>query len=1392
MEAVKEKNCLEVKLKATDSAMEYKLWKKRLIRASKRHGWPLVDLCPFLDETRKMDTKVDEEIQQQNEVLLECLRLYRYIVSKGWKVKPTRLVSKCIQSIVHNDDKVTEETLGELRIAITDPNNAKEKAELQAIVSELQAIVSGRYQFEKKVPKEIVNGRPTKEEEYAMLNFITNSINNNLYMIVCDSDHDPVKLMTAINDNFNRATWARVVSLNNELRKIALKGNESVAAYYQRCLLIKHNLQELTGETNNISFVSHFLLGLPKEYDSPRNQILSRNNVDHRGFTSEEMESMINLIYQCEANVKVQKESSTVLLTHTEKTKPTKKLRCYNCKAVGHGVDKCPLPLIKCKSCGYIGHNESECRRKKVTAQKETAVLFTSVDILHTETRKQNRWVIDCGATTHITNDLNDIKNQKKEMVYVNTVNGTSSPIETTTGILKGKIGGRCIFLNNASHKLLAMSPMISDGWSFVIEKDVCTGRNKDGIQLMFNLNNGLYERDEVTCFHVEEDADPYLVHCALGHSSIEKIRKTLPERTKLWDKNISFSDCETCVMANMKKKGSNRKGSNHPNKENLKKGEYWCLDLIGPMETTSTNGVPRYILNCVDFVTRFGMAYPIVDKRSETLANAVSKLVIYCRNKINVNIRIVHCDQGTEFIGNFDLKMTELGINVSRGAPDSSVIHNGIIERRNRSLVSMLRCNLLHLNLPTKLWKNLVHICNQTLNKLYHEGINDIPYKLFHGVEPTFDYNIIGSKCYYHNMETGKLSKRSRMGFYLGEADGSLDGVIAIYNKSTDEIIQTRSFKVYNNQGIGSDKLYVGLKVEVAHNDGNWYAGFIREIHTDQKGTKYFIKFLDNDEDWFEDVENIRKMEINTLLNTSIITTPTTIKEAKSAEDSDFWKRAILNEWDNLFKMNVFKIIKKSEIDQLPRIMKTKYVFKVKYDEHGVFEKRKCRLTACGYSQLEGIDFVETSSPVISKDEFRVLMNIAVQLNMKINKFDVQSAFLEADSDSELYINIPSDLDWLGLKEKFEGAACLQLNKQLYGTKQASRTFYRHMKNELKSIEFLPCQASPCIFKHKNKLMYVGLYVDDLIVIYLEEDQEIMSKQLSKLGLKMRLKDLGEPTSFLNQRILRNPDSMNISQQIYVDDIVKKFELIESKSVKVPIDDINTEDIDGEILDDNKLYQSMLGCCLYMVQCTRPDIAVAVSVLGSHSTKPSKKQLNMLKKVVKYLKGTKNLGIRYVAKNDREPLKLIAYSDSDYAAATDRRSRSGILIFINDGLVDWASNKQKSVSLSTCEAEYIAMASAARKLYWLTQLLDEMNIPYQVPILKVDNQAAKNVAINDTSSKRTKHIDVRHHYVREMVNNNKLKIEYVSTDNMLSDIMTKVLNTKNFEYQRDRILDEC
>ena len=554
MEATKDVRKLEIKLKASDSAMEYKLWKKRLVRASKRYGWPLVELCPFLDELNK--TVVDpvnvneKEDVEKSKVLEECLRLYKYIVDSTWKAKIVRTVSKCIQSIAKGDEKLMREILDELNKAVVDPMNVKEKVQLQMVLEQLERLVPIKREKLKKVvydePKEL-----SDEINYAMLNFITNSISNNLYMIVCDYDHDPVKLMAAINDNFNRATWARVVSLNNELRNLKLRDSESIASYYQRCLLIKHNLQELTGERNNISFVSHFLLGLPKDYDSPRNQILSRSNVDQRGFTNEELESIMNLIYQCEANVRVQREASnTILVTHAEgiKKKNRNKSRCYNCKVLGHGVDKCPLPIVKCLACKFIGHTESECRKSK--KQKENAVLFTSVNLFHTKVNKPDRWVIDCGATTHITNDVNDIKDKENEMVYVNTVNTTGAPIQTITGTLKGKIGGRCIYLKNATHKLLAMSPMIENGWTFSIGNDLCNGTNKKGDSLDFVLNNGLYVRESVTCFNTIEHMDPYIVHCALGHASAKKIRSTLPDRTRSWEKDISFSDCETCMMA--------------------------------------------------------------------------------------------------------------------------------------------------------------------------------------------------------------------------------------------------------------------------------------------------------------------------------------------------------------------------------------------------------------------------------------------------------------------------------------------------------------------------------------------------------------------------------------------------------------------------------------------------------------------------------------------------------------------------------------------------------------------------------------------------------------------------------------------------------------------------
>jgi hypothetical protein len=241
---------------------------------------------------------------------------------------------------------------------------------------------------------------------------------------------------------------------------------------------------------------------------------------------------------------------------------------------------------------------------------------------------------------------------------------------------------------------------------------------------------------------------------------------------------------------------------------------------------------------------------------------------------------------------------------------------------------------------------------------------------------------------------------------------------------------------------------------------------------------------------------------------------------------------------------------------------------------------------------------------------------------------------------------------------------------------------------------------------------------------------------------------------------------------------------------LKYPLN-INNSGCDETLLEDLTKYRSIIGGLSYLSLCTRPDVSTAVSTLAQYVTNPTLAHFNAAKGMVKYLNGTKQLGLKYnINKNHRsEPLDIQIYTDADFANDNDRKSRSGIAIFVNGNLIDWSSSKQQSVSLSTCEAEYIAMCAGAQRAKWITQLLHELGISHNTPILYVDNQAAKNMAVNDCSTRRTKHIDIRAHFIREMIHNKLLEVEYVGTDDMLADILTKNLVGRKFTNNRDKLM---
>ena len=210
-----------------------------------------------------------------------------------------------------------------------------------------------------------------------------------------------------------------------------------------------------------------------------------------------------------------------------------------------------------------------------------------------------------------------------------------------------------------------------------------------------------------------------------------------------------------------------------------------------------------------------------------------------------------------------------------------------------------------------------------------------------------------------------------------------------------------------------------------------------------------------------------------------------------------------------------------------------------------------------------------------------------------------------------------------------------------------------------------------------------------------------------------------------------------------------------------------------------------MIGSLLYLT-ASRPDITYAVGVCARYQANPKISHLNQVKRILKYVNGTSDYGIMYCHCSDS---MLVGYCDADWAgSADDRKSTSGGCFYLGNNLISWFSKKQNCVSLSTAEAEYIAAGSSCSQLVWMKQMLKEYNVEQDVMTLYCDNMSAINISKNPVQHSRTKHIDIRHHYIRDLVDDKVITLEHVDTEEQIADIFTKALDANQFEKLRGKL----
>jgi hypothetical protein len=493
--------------------------------------------------------------------------------------------------------------------------------------------------------------------------------------------------------------------------------------------------------------------------------------------------------------------------------------------------------------------------------------------------------------------------------------------------------------------------------------------------------------------------------------------------------------------------------------------------------------------------------------------------------------------------------------------------------------------------------------------------------------------------------------------------------------------------------------------------------------------------------------------------------------------DDSNLRQHAREKEWNSIIENETFELVEPKDVPAIANILTCRFLDTIKKDLDGI-PFYKSRLIVGGHRQREGIDYSDVFAPVVKSQTIRILLAIATMCDYEVRQIDFVTAFLNAELSDEIYMRQPKEFD------DGTGRIC-RLKKGLYGLKQAPRAWNIKLVKIFTTLGFTQLKSDTSVFKKQTPsgFIWVAVFVDDCLLIgtSIKELNELENQIASQYKIKI----LGNLQKIIGMQWTRDRSSKTsfLHQTDYASQIVSQFGFDNVKPENTPALDY-PENENAKLPCDKEKYQQAVGSLIYLSTQTRPDIMYAVSKASEYMSNPNQHAWTNVKRIFRYLQSTKDYGILFKGNND---LKVVAYADADFAGdVATRKSRSGNTVLLCNGAVCWYSKKQKAVATSTVAAEYVSTATAAQEVIWVKQLLDELDVKVDTPLIHADNMGAISIAHDPTQHQLTKHIDIKYHYLRDQVNLGNIKVEYCSTISMIADIFTKALNFVKFKLFRD------
>ncbi|KAE8718014.1 putative LRR receptor-like serine/threonine-protein kinase [Hibiscus syriacus] len=618
---------------------------------------------------------------------------------------------------------------------------------------------------------------------------------------------------------------------------------------------------------------------------------------------------------------------------------------------------------------------------------------------------------------------------------------------------------------------------------------------------------------------------------------------------------------------------------------------------------------------------------------------------------------------------------------------------------------------------------------------------INSLPSSVIGGKTPlevwsgkyATDYDslhVFGSTAYYHVKES-KLDPRAKKAFFMGITHGKMIPEVDAVDSSTpieeseDEEVQTQELLETPEP----------LAVTRPTREICIPARFVDMV-------VYALPVVDDD-------------------------IPITYQEAIQSLESDKWKSAMDEEMQSLQKNNTWKL---AQLPKGKRAIGCKWVFAKKDGSHS---KKYVRYNA--YAQKEGIDYNEVFSHVVKHSSIRILLALVAQLNLELAQLDVKMAFLHGDLEEEIYMTQPE-----GYKDGGCEKCVCKLNKSLYGLKQSSRQWYKRFDSFMRRQKYTRSKYEHCVYLQKLKdgsFIYILLYVDDMLIA--SKSQKEIDKLKAQLNQEFEMKDLDEAKKILGMEISRDRQrgKLCLTQKQYLRNVLQCFGMNENtKHVSIPLASQLSPKTNKEREYMAKVpYANAVGSLMYAMVCMRPEISQVVRVVSIYMHDPGEGHWQAVKWILRYLQQTVDIGLVF-EQDEALGQCVVGYADSDYAGDLDKhRSTIGYLFTLAKASVSCKSTLQSTVALSTTEAEYMAVSEAVNEAIWLNGLMEDLGVVQSHISLYCDSQSAIHLAKNQVYHSRTKHIDVRYHFVREIFEEEKILLQKIATSENPANIMTKV-----------------